>query len=59
MQINPVLAWVPTGISRQAKISAPQNSLTRQSRGKIVPNRPIHRISGITAIATVAMVLPS
>ena len=59
MQTRPVRASVPIGIRRQAKIRAAANSFTRQSGGKIVPKRASQRISGISPIATVEIVLLS
>ena len=59
MQIRPVRASVPIGISRQAKIRAAANVFTRQSEGKIVPYFASHRMIGIRAIAIVEMVLLS
>ncbi|KZY93189.1 hypothetical protein A3748_10840 [Erythrobacter sp. HI0077] len=56
IQTSPVRASVPTGISRQAKMNAPPNSLTRQSGGKIRPWFMNHQMIGISPIATVASV---
>ena len=52
-------ACVPTGISRQENTSAHENSFTRQSLGKIVPNFASHRINGMMQIATVEIIDPS
>ena len=56
MHRRPVRASVPTGISRQAKMSAQPNSLTRQSGGKIRPWFINHQMIGISAMATVTRV---
>ncbi len=59
MQINPVRASVPIGISRQANTRAAVNSATRLSGWNTVPCRARNRMVGITAIATVEMIDPS
>ena len=56
MQSRPVLASVPIGISRQAKMSNPAKVFTRQSGGKIVPCLVNHKMIGISAMETVARV---
>ena len=59
MQTRPVRADVPTGISRQAKISPAAKPHTFQSGRNTVPWRHSHSTSGMTEIDTAEMIEPS
>jgi hypothetical protein len=56
MHSRPVRASVPTGTSRQAKVSAAAKAVTIQCGRNTVPWRVNHQISGTRPIATVASV---